>query len=145
MSQSDYIKHKKIATELKLNKQPAVFDAQSYISYKQFSLENTIKSETVSYSQLIPENKQLIFDIQYDVSNCAKFIVCKNTNTRPNRKLIMGTQSDPYPQMPFVKSETIISCNCELGKRESCSAKKYKCFNKLYQTKFAVCVNVPYK
>ena len=38
MSQSDYLKYKRVATELKINKLDPIFKPEDYVSYKEFYL-----------------------------------------------------------------------------------------------------------
>ena len=87
MSQSDYLHHKKISLELKSqNKLSPVLSGMNYTLYKQYSLEKNIKNTSKLYNQLVPTGTQVIFDIiSTNSDNCPEFILCKNTNTRPNR------------------------------------------------------------
>lgn len=88
MSQSDYIKFKKTATVLKTDqyKMQPVLEQGAYDDYAQYSLETTIPNTKLRTSRLLPANKQNILDMELNVTNCAQFIMCSNTNTRPNRK-----------------------------------------------------------
>jgi hypothetical protein len=83
MSQSDYLKNKKIATILKEQADlDSVLSADLYTSFKTkgtlIALKNTNTIPT--YGQLTPE-------ITTTTSDCNTFILDKLTNTRPNRKL----------------------------------------------------------
>ena len=66
MSQSDFIKYKKVYTELKINKLPRILSSHESTMYKQFTLENMIDSSnnTLEYNRIIPTNKKIIFDIE---------------------------------------------------------------------------------
>jgi hypothetical protein len=119
MSQSDYIRHKRISNELangNLNNAPSVFNAGQYISYKEYSLENTILNSSISYNHIIPPNIPVVFGIQYNnASSCPPFILCTNTNTRPNRKPLMNILSQPAPLRPIVEKTLITDlklCKC---------------------------------
>ena len=87
MSQSDYLHHKKISLELKSqNKLLPILSGMDYTLYKQFTLEKNIKNTSRLFNQLIPTGTQVIFGIETPKSdNCSDFILCKDTNTRPNR------------------------------------------------------------
>jgi hypothetical protein len=70
MSQSDYLKYKKIYTEIKLNKLPLVLSSQDFTLYKQFTLENITdgsNNSNITYNRLIPVNKNIIFDIETNI------------------------------------------------------------------------------
>jgi hypothetical protein len=89
MSQSDYIRYKKIYRELKEydstpEKLPVVFESGKYIAYKEFSLENTILSNKTAYDKYIPQNTPVVFGM---VKKCSAptFELCRNTNLRGNR------------------------------------------------------------
>ena len=105
MSQSDYIRYKRVAVELKNQAKnlPPVINAGQYTNYKAFTLENTIISSKVEYSKLKPTSSVNIFGIQINnPSTCSTFTLCKGTNSRVNRKPLLGTQSDPTP-LPILK------------------------------------------
>ena len=109
MSQSDYIRYKRIAVELRdqaKNLAPVIESGQ-YIHYKSFTLENTILNDnTSSYTKLLPPSSVNVFGMQMNnPSNCSSFILCRNTNSRVNRKRLLGTQSaaQPLPVFPMVK------------------------------------------
>jgi hypothetical protein len=88
MSQSDYIKYKKTSTELKRNKLPDLLEYANYNSYKGYSLENTTQNAKITYNQLIPPNKTIIWNMEKTVTaNCPKFAICNNTTSRPNKKI----------------------------------------------------------
>ena len=53
MSQSDYLKYKRVSRELKTNKLSPVFNDQDYVSYKEYALENTISNSKLTYNQRI--------------------------------------------------------------------------------------------
>ena len=85
MSQSDLLKHKRIGTILKMNKLDAIFTNQDYIDFKQYEIANTIENTTTLTTQLVPSGYNIIFGIEKKVSECTSFIVCKDTQDRPNK------------------------------------------------------------
>jgi hypothetical protein len=106
MSQSDYIKRKKIAVNLREYNEPnapkesvpVVFSSGQLQAYKEFATINNIEMsvdnmEKLRYSQLVPGDKQLIFDMERQTAGCAPFIICAGTSSRPNR---------PTPDPAFV-------------------------------------------
>ncbi len=93
MSQGDYIKRKQVAQTLRAdggsvqNSQPAVFSAHDLLMYKQYQIINNDSNTILNYNLLTAPGKILVFDIERNVTNCPTFVVCNNTNTRPNRVL----------------------------------------------------------
>jgi len=103
MSQSDYIKFKKTSMILKNQELPPVLDPETYVDGTRYNLETTVPNTKNVYSRLLPSNRKYFFDIEKNVATCPTFILCKNTNTRPNRvlnteqKIIAGNgQTIPY-------------------------------------------------
>ena len=88
MSQSDYIRHKKIANILKHQKENLgnVLHSQDLTNFKTFQLSNTIYDNSVTYNKLLQGNKQNVFDMEIEITeNCPNMVFCVNTNDRPNR------------------------------------------------------------
>lgn len=109
MSQSDYIKYKKVSVDLKTNKLPSILNQQDYISFKEYSLENNIPVTKLNYNKLIPVNRQIVMNMEKKTSNvslCPTFIICKNTNNRTNRIPLLDTQIQPQPYRPLNERET---------------------------------------
>lgn len=99
MSQSDYIRYKKIYRELKEydstpEKLPVVFESGKYIAYKEFSLENTILSNKTAYDKYIPQNIPVVFGM---VKRCSAptFELCRGTDLRGNRPVPIANGSFP--------------------------------------------------
>lgn len=109
MSQSDYIKYKKVAVELQMqSKLRPVIESGQYTRFKDFELENTILSNKLRYEKLQPSNTITVFGInQLHASNCARFQLCLNTNSRLNRVPLLGVYSNPIP-LPLVKPNRTI-------------------------------------
>ena len=121
MSQSDYLKYKRIATILKndnnTTKQPPVFASQDYVNFKEFTLENTIINTNVRYNRLTVSGDLLIMGMNKDVSNCTTFPICTNTNLRTNRQSLSTVYFTPTPQPINIKlhNEALnikAKCNC---------------------------------
>uniref|UniRef100_A0A6C0B376 Uncharacterized protein n=1 Tax=viral metagenome TaxID=1070528 RepID=A0A6C0B376_9ZZZZ len=91
MSVSDYIKYKRVGTQLRdvlpnsKKQAPAVFDDQMYIDFKQYTIENTILDSKLVENSLIPTGSNLVFNVLKNVANCPQFPVCKGTDKRTNR------------------------------------------------------------
>jgi len=111
MSQSDYIKYKKITTKLaidKTNDLPPVLNSQDYSDYKEYVLENTITNSKIINRRLIPSTTQVVLDMDKNkalvqnmgtsLSNCPNFLLCNNTNLRSNRVPLSNVFSNPTPQ-----------------------------------------------
>jgi hypothetical protein len=118
MSQSDYLKYKRIATILKVDntttKQPPVFTSQDYLNFKEFTLENTIVDTKLRYNALTVSGDVLIMGMNKDVSNCATFTMCKNTNSRTNRVANSTVYFTPRPQ-PLTIKERNEAANLKTG------------------------------
>jgi hypothetical protein len=98
MSQSDYLKSKRISTLLRIDnqkvngvtKQPAVFTSQDLQNYTQYALTNTIVNTKPTLNRLTPKLRQRVYDMDKAVSGCPSFIICKDTQQRNNRVLSSG-------------------------------------------------------
>jgi hypothetical protein len=62
MAQSDYLKYKRVTTELKINgsKLSPVLDAQDYVNYKEYALEKSIVNNKTIYNRITPTGRQPI-------------------------------------------------------------------------------------
>jgi len=105
MSQGDYIKRKQISHKLVgdgssngtlkgngLLNYNTVLNAKDYTDFKKYSLEGTITSTTATLNNLEIPNKQRIFGMEMDVSECPSFVVCGTQYTDSEANAI-GTQS----------------------------------------------------
>lgn len=142
MSQSDYINFKKTALILKnnstaaLNELPPVLTPELYTAFTTFNLETTVSNTKNAYSRLLPSGRKQFLDIEKNVSNCSSFILCKNTNTRPNR--IKNTFQNPMPIYKWKKTSTYVPNTC------SFSSIKNGCINRLkngHITRRCICIN----
>jgi len=88
MSQSDYIRHKKMANILRDQENLGnVLNAQDLTHFKTFQLSNTIFDSNVTINNhILPENTQIVFNIEMDTSgNCPNIAFCTGTDKRANR------------------------------------------------------------
>ena len=108
MSQSDYIKFKKISIELTNSSDfPPIFNMSDYINYEEYALENTIRNTKITYNVLTPSNKLPVYGMLKSTTNtCAQnYKLCKNTNQRPNRRPLLGPQQTPTPPRPLTEEQ----------------------------------------
>lgn len=103
MSQSDYIKYKRVSQQLKEQvKLPPILSGQNYVDFKEFSLENTILNHLPRYDKYIPQSVPVVFGMEkYHHSTCQDFQLCEDTNTRPNRHL--QSPNPLAPSMPLIQ------------------------------------------
>jgi len=129
MSQNNYIDFIKSVTLAKdLKKQPSVLDQSLYTDLKRYSLSNSIPNTKLSFSNLVPQYKSRIFDMDISVNNCINIQECINTNTRPNRKL--NPTQLPYPTYRLNKVYTPNYCtfiNGQITRKCVCSKTICKC------------------
>jgi|DEB19_MinimDraft_2_1074335.scaffolds.fasta_scaffold00066_16 hypothetical protein len=145
MSQSDYLKYKRISNQLRIDNQKdagmvvtnqsAVFNSQDLIHYKQYSLANTIVNTKPTLNRLTLNAKQRVYDMDKVVGNCPTFIVCKDTDDRANRVLSDGVWFDPQKEDYATRSSLVNirtywdsipepanlknECKCKLGSRNT--------------------------
>jgi hypothetical protein len=139
MSQSDYLKSKRISTLLRLDnqkvnnvtKQAAVFTSQDLQNYTQYALTNTIVNTKPTLNRLTPKLRQRVYDMDKAVSGCPSFIICKDTQQRNNRVLSSGgyfgaTTANSATKSSLVNIRTYwdntpanlkTECNCAVGNR----------------------------
>ena len=139
MSQSDYLKSKRISTLLRIDnekvngvtKQPAVFASQDLQNYKQYALTNTIVNNKPTLNRLIPKLRQRVYDMDKAVSGCPSFIVCKDTQDRNNHVwssagYFGATMANDTAKSSLVNIRTYwdnepanlkTECNCAVGNR----------------------------
>jgi hypothetical protein len=141
MSQSDYLKSKRISTQLRIDNQidagmtlthqPAVFTSHDLQNYKQYALTNTIVNTKPTLNRLTPKLRQRVYDMDKVVSGCPSFIVCKDTEQRNNRVLSSAgyfgaTTANNTAKSSLVNIRTYwdnepanlkTECNCAVGNR----------------------------
>ena len=139
MSQSDYLKYKRVSTQLKIDnntsKQPRVFNSQDLLNYKQYSLENTITTNNININRITPAGYIHVFGMDKKTTNCPQFKVCRQTNQRTNRVAMSNVYFDPTPQPLTIDQRnkatnlknSNIKCTCALYKKKTgdntCSCK----------------------
>lgn len=128
MSQGDYIKRKQVAQTLRAdggneqNSQPAVFSAHDLLMYKQYQIINNDSNTILNYNLLSMPGKILVFDMERNVTNCPTFVVCKDTNTRPNR-VLRTVAACPVNTQPltWVERKNALEhkplCKCQLKRK----------------------------
>lgn len=131
MSQSDYIAYKRVRRELielrdTPKKLPAVLDTGKYISYKEYSLENTILSNSDRYDKMIPSNVPIVFGMVKPCASTPTFTLCRGTNLRGNRPAIVNSESYPYFRSPKIGT---ISKSALMGWKPIASTTYCKCAN----------------
>ena len=111
MSQSDYIKYKRLQQELSNQRKnlAPVINSSQYIGYKSFDMENTITNSKLSYVKLQPAGSVNVFGMQINnpSSGACLFNFCKGTDSRVNRKPLSGTQIYSHPLKIPLKPKTI--------------------------------------
>jgi hypothetical protein len=128
MSQGDYLKRKQLANALRVdggntnNNQPAVFGSHDLLKYKQYQIINDDSSTNINYNLITPTGTTMVFDMERKVANCPSFIVCKDTNTRPNRVLNNGSgcRTQILPLTWFQRKNVSNSselCICQLKRK----------------------------
>jgi hypothetical protein len=115
MSQSDYIKHLKLATELKQQTStdfPPVFESGRYTAFKQYTVVNNVKNTSPLYDEFVPTGITNIFGVPLrNIATCPTFVACTSTNTRPNRVAMSTVYFTPTPVVPYVKQPNNRKCS----------------------------------
>jgi hypothetical protein len=121
MSQSDYLRRKRIATTLQNDAALyPVLSEQNLLDFKQFSLVNTIPNDKEILNYIVPANKRMIFNIEQTVAECPSFIVCSGTNARPNRIPMTGKLCQILPlNWRKIKENNEVKCVCVLGRSQT--------------------------
>jgi hypothetical protein len=81
MSQSDYLKRKRMSTVLRNDTNSYITNSQSLVDYNQYHTENNIVNENQLYNKVVTGQTRLIFDIEQSVTNCP---ICVRTNRELN-------------------------------------------------------------
>jgi len=119
MSQSDYIKYKRVATQLKIDKLSPVLSNEQYTDFKQYTIENTVINTDTLFNELLPQNTNIIFNMQKNISHCPTFPVCINTNARSYRVPMGKIYFTPRPVVTYVKHPVYekTGCNCIMNSK----------------------------
>jgi hypothetical protein len=100
MSQSDYLRRKNIAVQLKNQTElPAVLSSKFYTQCVQYTIQNEIINENIRFGEVTKITKEDL---------CPKFILCQKTNERPNRIRIIRAMTTLLPM--FVKDRNPPIC-----------------------------------
>jgi hypothetical protein len=85
-----------------------------YTKFKNFTLVNSIPNTKIRFSELLLNNKKDIYGMERNTGNCSNFPLCKNTNTRVNRKLNSVQLPTPTFRMDKnpAKKQIQKSCYC---------------------------------
>jgi hypothetical protein len=124
MSQSDYIKYKRVSNQLRNEKQPPVLNSQTLIDFEQYALENTIINTVPALNRLVPTGSQRVFQMDKVVGNCPIFPVCQNTNLRTNRLPMSSVYFTPTPQPNNIK---IVNNSATMRTGCDCTSNICKC------------------
>lgn len=108
MSQSDYIRYKKISNKLlEVNKIDSILDSQDYTDFKQYYLESNIVNTKPLLNRLNISGQSVIFDMKLNIKYCPKtnFTMCNKTGNRANRinTPYHTSDADPVNQYPIKK------------------------------------------
>jgi hypothetical protein len=120
MSQSDYLRRKKMSNVLNLDSSAdPIYDSKQYLDFKQYQIENQTVSTNVSYRKITPSNVQNILNMEKKVANCPEFLLC-DPSTRPNRIPHKGPMCGNTPLNWWeVKEKTNLKqlwCKCQLNR-----------------------------
>jgi len=152
MSQSDYLKYKRVSNQLRIDNQidtgmtatnqPPVFTSHNLLQYKQYTLNNTIMNTKKTLNKLTPSTSQRVYGMDKSVVGCPTFIACKDTQGRNNHVLSQGvffdptkekyeTRIDPVTIRTYWDNEPVnlkTDCKCAMSSRNSdsnaCSCKR---------------------
>lgn len=104
MSQSDYIRYKKVSNQLlEVKKLNPILDSQMYTDFKQYYLESNIVNTKPLLNKLTISGQSVIFDMNKKITNCPKtnFKMCIGTQTgsqyRQNKVLVTDHRTEAYP------------------------------------------------
>lgn len=129
MSQSDYIQYKKTQQMLtNQSKLTPILYPTAYTMFEQYAIETTVPNTKLRHSRLIAPNTVSVLEMDKTLTTCPTFIVCKNTNTRPNR--VLNTTSIPMPTYRLNKINTPTLCTFNNGyitRTCPCTKKICKC------------------
>jgi len=124
MSQSDYLKHKKLATELKFQADfRPILESQKYTQYKEFSIDHTKKANKMVYSDMQESDMRCYFNI-------ARPPTCTTIPCQENmefRRPVSDVYVKPMPTKLPPISKSILQtpyCQCLDG---DCSRQPYLC------------------
>jgi hypothetical protein len=129
MSQSDYLKYKRVSTRLRVDNdttnQPPVFKSSTLHQNQQYALVNSITNTKPVYNRLVPSDRKSVFGMEKAVSGCPTFPVCTNTNLRTNR-VPMTCRADPT--VPSPEPLNIMERNEAVNMRNACKCALHRSY-----------------
>lgn len=131
MSQSDYLRRKRISNMLRIDiAEDPIYNSKKLLEFKQYQLENEITSSNINHQRVVPSGSQLILNMERTVTNCPSFILCTNTSQRPNRVAHSGRMCNDLP-LNWRKKNALDNakepwCKCQLN-RSTTDANKACC------------------
>lgn len=138
MAQSDYIKHLKLATEIKQQKElKPVLNSRDYTRFKEYTIVNTVKNTVPLYNDVAVTGITDVFEMSLpNVSNCPTFIECQHTETRPYRVPLKAVYITPRPVRTYVKQRANTACSacCYDTSVNDPNNKKFNFFNTNFTT-----------
>jgi hypothetical protein len=99
MSQSDYIRYKKLSNELlHVDKMKPVLNSQDYINFKEYYLESNISNAKITFNHLNIPNYTTIFGMNKKITHCPtyKYRICKDTHLNDNRVSVKDHRTEAY-------------------------------------------------
>jgi hypothetical protein len=126
MSQSDYIKYKKISNELKsLTDYPSVLDTGDYTRFLEYTSENIYSNTKPSYNLLTQNTNKIIFGMEKNTTNCPiTFTICKDTNNRVNRILSGRSFLTKLPLRPLTSKQINSQVSFSTSRNNLCNCNK---------------------
>jgi hypothetical protein len=104
MSQSDYIRYKKLSNQLlEVNKLDPILNSQDYTNFKQYYLESNIINTNPKINNLLLSGYNTIFNMNKKINYCPihNFTMCNHTQIRPNRIISTNRRTDAYETSHF--------------------------------------------
>lgn len=116
MSHGDYLTLKKIKTKLTINKLPSVLEYNDYYHFADYSLENKIVNNSITYNLLpLPDTTQLYnIVVNKNIATICDF--CAIKSLRLNRKLHIPTKLNtniPLNMKQIKKNNEVKNCMCK--------------------------------
>jgi hypothetical protein len=100
-SSSDLTAYRKTGLLLcEINKLQPVLTSNQYTEFTRFNLENNIVNNKQISSQLHYPGYKNIVGMEFPSQEYPEFILCRQTNTRLNRKTLLQPQIQPHPSRP---------------------------------------------
>lgn len=106
MSQSDYIRYKKVSNQLlEVSKLDPILDSQDYTNFKQYNLESNIinTNPTLNNLRLPLPGYTNVFNMNKKTNYCPidNFTMCNHTETRSNRIVSTNRRTEAYDTNHF--------------------------------------------